>query len=140
MSETKPNIFECHERLTLGFSLLNPTYETTKLRVVKIVREKDIAEGWGRVQMPDVLDRKFPTHPPIGAGNVFPRENQWKNTVTGEEGRHHIHETFYSVLNKGGHGVRSPVGGLQTGLYRLYNHCYAGKEISECQRSRCFTA
>ena len=30
------------------------------LRSVKAIHEKDLAEGWGRVQMPDALDRKYP--------------------------------------------------------------------------------
>ena len=49
-------------------------------------------------------------------GKTVHQENRWKNTKTGEEGRHHVHETIlhttmiYShVLNKGGHGVRSLV-------------------------------
>ena len=25
---------------------------------------------------------------------VFPQDNRWKNTKTGEEGRHHVHETL----------------------------------------------
>ena len=25
---------------------------------------------------------------------VFPQENRWKNTKTGEKGRHHVHETI----------------------------------------------
>jgi len=29
------------------------------LRKVKAIHERDLAEGWGRVQMPDALDRKY---------------------------------------------------------------------------------
>ncbi|MDO8689382.1 MAG: tyrosine-type recombinase/integrase [Dehalococcoidia bacterium] len=30
------------------------------LRKVKAIHEKDLRDGWGRVQMPDALDRKYP--------------------------------------------------------------------------------
>jgi integrase len=41
------------------------------------------------------LDRKYPNAPKEWRWQwVFPQENRWKNTVTGEEGRHHIHETI----------------------------------------------
>ena len=33
------------------------------LRAVKAIHEKDLAEGWGRVRMPDALDRKYPNAP-----------------------------------------------------------------------------
>ena len=35
--------------------------------------------------------------------------------------RRQLDDDLTHVLNKGGHGVRSPVDGLQAGLYRLYN-------------------
>ncbi len=65
------------------------------LRKVRAVHEKDLAEGWGRVQMPDALDRKYPNAPADWRWQwVFPQENRWKNTKTTEEGRHHMDESI----------------------------------------------
>ena len=36
---------------------------------VKKIHEKDLSEGWGRVQMPGALDRKYPNAPRNGTGN-----------------------------------------------------------------------
>ena len=39
--------------------------------------------------------RKYPNAPKKWRWQwVFPQENRWKNTKTGEEGRHHTHETI----------------------------------------------
>lgn len=64
------------------------------LKRAKAIHERDIAEGWGAVILPDALHRKYP-----GASRewrwqwVFPQEKRWKNARTGQQGRHHAHET-----------------------------------------------
>jgi integrase len=65
------------------------------LTKVRVVHENDLEEGWGRVQLPNALDRKSPNAPAeLSRQQVFPQENRWKNRKTGEEGRHHVHETI----------------------------------------------
>jgi len=65
------------------------------LKRVKVIHERDLSEGWGRVVMPGALDRKYPNAPAEWRWQwVFPQEHRWKNTKTGEEGRHHVHESI----------------------------------------------
>ncbi len=65
------------------------------LKKVEAIHERDLADGWGCVQLPSAVDRKYPKAPRDWCWQwVFPQENRWKNTKTGEEGRHHTHETI----------------------------------------------
>ena len=69
-------------RTMLSESLMQPLLE--HLRTVRAVHDNDLVDGWGRVLMPDALDREYPN----------PR----------------IETMIYThALNKGGYGVRSPV-------------------------------
>lgn len=85
------------DRVTmLPESLKEPLQE--QLRKVKSIHEKDLAHGWGRVPLPEALDRKYPKAPTEWRWQwVFPQENRWRNSRTGEEGRHHVDE---SILQK----------------------------------------
>ena len=108
------------DRITmLPQSLKAPLEE--HLRRVKAVHERDLADGWGRVLLPEALDRKYPNAPKEWRWQwVFPQEHRWRNAKTGEEGRHHVHESiiqkdvkttmiYTHVLNRGGKGVKSPL-------------------------------
>lgn len=66
------------DRITmLPESLKSPLQE--RLKKVKAIHEKDLSEGWGRVQMPGALDRKYPNAPKEWRWQwVFPQENRNK--------------------------------------------------------------
>ena len=75
------------------------------LSLVKVTHERDLADGWGRVALPEALDRKYPSAPADWRWQwVFPQANRWKNTKTGQEGRHHIHESLVQRAVKEGVG------------------------------------
>ena len=62
---------------------------------VRKVHDKDLSDGWGKVPLPNALGQKFPKAPWEWRWQwVFPQDNRWKNLKTGEEGRHHAHETI----------------------------------------------
>jgi integron integrase len=90
---------------------------------VKSIHENDIKDGWGYVQMPYALDRKYPNATRDWRWQwVFPQEKRWKNTKTGEQGRHHVHET---LLQK---AVKESV--MQTGIAKrigchTFRHSFA---------------
>jgi integron integrase len=71
------------------------THLQKHLKNVKKIHEKDLSDGWGRVLMPMALDRKYPNAPMEWPWQwVFPQQKRWKNVKTGEQGRHHVHETI----------------------------------------------
>ena len=78
------------DRITmLPKSLKSPLQD--HLKMVKKVHEKDLSEGWGRVVLPDALERKYPNAPKEWRWQwVFAQQTRWKNTRSGEQGRHHI--------------------------------------------------
>ncbi len=66
-----------------------------QMRRVRAIHRRDVKEGWGRVQMPGALDRKYPNAPLDWRRQwVFPQRNRWKNSRTGEEGRHHTDQSL----------------------------------------------
>ncbi len=110
------------DRITmLAESLKTPLQE--HLKQVKAIHERDLAEGWGRVLMPDALDRKYPNAPKDCRWQwVFPQENRWKNAKTGEQGRHHIHE---SIIQKAVNGAVRKAGLAKRATCHTFRHSFA---------------
>lgn len=66
-----------------------------QLRRAKVVHERDLSAGWGRVVMPGALSRKYPNASVEWRWQwVFPQERRWTNAQSGEQGRHHVHATL----------------------------------------------
>lgn len=66
-----------------------------QLRRAEVVHKRDVADGWGRVVLPEALGRKYPNAAAEWRWQwVFPQQRRWTSRVTGEQGRHHIHETL----------------------------------------------
>ena len=62
-----------------------------QLREVKRLHEKDLADGYGRVQLPGALRRKYRHADREWTWQwVFPQHQRWRNDKTGEQGRHHL--------------------------------------------------
>ena len=78
------------DRVTMVPEAVKPSLQT-HLAKVKTIHERDLAAGYGRVQMPDALARKYPNSPKEwGWQFLFPQEKRWVNPRTGEQGRHHV--------------------------------------------------
>lgn len=66
----------------------------TQLRHVKRLHERDLADGWGAVRLPDSLACKYPRAPYEWRWQwVFPQQRRWVDKRSGAQGRHHVHPT-----------------------------------------------
>jgi integrase len=61
---------------------------------VKSLHERDLAEGYGLVYLPQALARKYPNaSQELGWQYVFPASKRSVDPRSGTERRHHLHET-----------------------------------------------
>lgn len=110
------------DRITMLPESLGPPLQE-HLKRVKSVYERDLAEGWGRVLLPDALGRKYPNASKEWRWHwVFPQENRWRNTQTGEEGRHHVHE---SIIQKAVAGAVRKAGLAKRATCHTFRHSFA---------------
>jgi len=75
------------------------------------------------VLLPDAVDRKYPNAPREWRWQwVFPQENRWKNERTGEEGRHHVHE---SIIQKAVNNAVRKAGLAKRATCHTFRHSFA---------------
>lgn len=80
------------DRVTMLPQSLKPRLEE-HLRRVRVLHESDVSEGFGRVFLPDALERKFPlANRQWGWQWVFPAKSLSLDPRSGERRRHHAHE------------------------------------------------
>ncbi|MCP4167088.1 MAG: integron integrase [Chloroflexi bacterium] len=66
----------------------------THMEGVRIIHDQDLAEGFGAVQMPDALARKYPNANRAWMWQfIFPASRRYQDPESGEVRRHHIHES-----------------------------------------------
>ena len=110
------------DRITMLPASLKAPLQDHSLKV-KAIHEKDLSDGWGRVQMPDALDRKYPNAPTEWRWQwLFPQGNRWKNSKTGEEGRHHIDE---SLVQKAVRDAVAKAGLTKRATCHTFRHSFA---------------
>jgi integron integrase len=81
------------DRVTVLPDSLKPALKD-QLRAAKRLHDRDLAEGWGRVELPNALERKYPNAPYEWRWQwVFPQPTRWRDTKTGQQGRHFLHPT-----------------------------------------------
>ncbi|MCH7727576.1 MAG: integron integrase, partial [Planctomycetes bacterium] len=65
------------------------------LKCIRELHQRDLADGYGRVDLPHALARKYPhANREWRWQFVFPQKRRWRNLKTGEQGRHHIDESL----------------------------------------------
>lgn len=78
--------------VTLAESLIGPLQG--HLESVRVLHEKDLADGFGSVYLPHALERKYPNAPKTWYWQyVFPSGNRSVDPRSGIERRHHIDES-----------------------------------------------
>lgn len=81
------------DRVTILPDRLIPQLKS-HLEMVGLIHRRDLHEGFGRVYLPDALERKYPNAArEWGWQYVFPAGHRSRDPRTGVERRHHFHET-----------------------------------------------
>lgn len=110
------------DRLTMLPQSLEPGLRA-HLRTVRETHEGDLAAGWGRVVLPEALDRKYPNAPSEWRWQwVFPQKHRWRNPATGEQGRHHIDP---SLVQRAVHEAVLRTGVTRRATCHTFRHSFA---------------
>ncbi len=107
----------CKDRITILPERVIPRL-LEHIKKVKFVHDRDLALGFGKVVLPDALNRKYPkASQELRWQYLFPQKNLFTNPKTGERGRWHVDD---SILRKA-----FRIAALNTGIHkRVTPHCF----------------
>jgi integron integrase len=88
------------DRVTmLPSSLRDPL--AAHLKTVRLLHVDDLRHGWGHVELPGALDRKYPNASREWAWQwIFPATRRYRDAQSGQWRRHHLHESVLQRLIK----------------------------------------
>jgi integron integrase len=110
------------DRLTVLPQSLVPELQKHLLKVRQRHRG-DLAEGWGQVQLPYALARKYPRADREWAWQwVFPQQNRWHDRASGTQGRHHLDP---SVVQKAVRRAVAEAGVTKAASCHTFRHSFA---------------
>ncbi|MHC4505569.1 MAG: integron integrase [Planctomycetota bacterium] len=110
------------DRLTMLPVKLKP-YMQRQVALARDTHQQDLADGWGRVVLPHALNRKYPSASgELGWQYFFPAKTRWVNRRTGEQGRHHVHE---SAVQRAVKYAARKAGILKHATPHLFRHSFA---------------
>jgi integron integrase len=110
------------DRVTLLPARLEPALRSHLARV-RTQHAKDLAQGQGAVALPDALDRKYPTASRDWPWQwVFPATRNYVDRLTGDERRHHLHET---VLQRAVKAAVRAAGIAKPATAHTFRHSFA---------------
>lgn len=93
------------------------------IKEVKIIHDKDLADGWGVVQLRDGMGKRSEQMAKEFRWLwLFPQKNRWINEKTGQHGRHHIDE---SILQKAVKSAVREAGIIKNASCHTFRHSFA---------------
>lgn len=93
------------------------------LQKVKAIHDMDLRQGWGAVDLPGALAKKYPgASKEFGWQYLFPAATRWVNKETSQQGRPHIHET---IIQKAVKSARIAAGIHKHVTPHTFRHSYA---------------
>ena len=110
------------DRVTMLPAALAPRL-ASHLEKVRLLHERDVRRGGGRVPLPDALDGKFPNAAREWRWQyVFPATRTTVDPTTGEPRRHHLHE---SILQRAVRDAVTRTGITKRATCHTFRHSFA---------------
>lgn len=93
------------------------------LKTVKVIHDKDLEDGYGRVPIPGALDKKYPAAEKEWRWQwLFPQRRRFTDQTTGDQGRYHLDD---SVIQRAVHLAIVKAGITKRASCHSFRHSFA---------------